>query len=141
VDVNLISGGRHEDARGTLRFVNDFDMSEVKRFYTISNSAEQPKRGWIMHKRETKWFFPVTGVTKIEVEKEGGDGQRRSFLLNAAEPAVLQVPPNHWFLIDQSPNLQSPSPPFLSTLPSPEVQVFSNCHVGEFPNDDFRKEP
>jgi len=126
MEVNLIHGGRHEDARGSLRFVNDFDMSEVRRFYTISNSAEQPKRGWIMHKRETKWFFPLCGVTTIQVEKAGGGGEWRSFLLNAAEPAVLCVPPEHWFCIEQD--------------GSAEVQVFSNCRVGEFPNDDFRKE-
>jgi len=126
MEVCFISGGRHLDARGCLRFCNDFDMSEVRRFYTISNSTEQPKRGWIMHKRETKWFFPLRGVTKIAVEKVGGGGQRRSFLLDAAEPAVLCVPPEHWFLIEQD--------------GTAEVQIFSNCRVGEFPNDDFRKE-
>ena len=63
-----IVGGTHADARGTLRLCNDFDMSEVKRFYTISNSKEQPKRGWIGHKQETKWFFPLRGTTTILVE-------------------------------------------------------------------------
>lgn len=130
----LIVGGIHADTRGTLRFCNDFDMSEVKRFYTISNSKEQPKRGWILHKRETKWFFPLRGTTKVEVaieRSEIAEGlrlglQRMSYLLDASEPKVLCVPPNNWFLIEQDGNA--------------EVQVFSNCRVGEFPNDDFRKE-
>ena len=129
----LIAGGTHTDARGSLRFCNDFDMSAVKRFYTISNSKEQPKRGWIGHKRETKWFFPLRGTTTILVEPFD-DGrvripdapQPQRFVLSANEPAVLRVPPNNWFLIEQD--------------GTAEIQVFSNCRVGEFPNDDFRKE-
>ena len=68
MNTELIQGGLHTDARGALRFCNDFDMSAVKRLYTISNSAEQPVRGWIGHKKETKWFFPLRGRTVIEVE-------------------------------------------------------------------------
>jgi len=141
-----VDGGRHEDARGALRFCNDFDMTQVKRFYTVSNSAEQPKRGWIMHRRETKWFFPLRGVTRIVVQADGSSSELElpqavelTFTLSASNPAVLCVPPGHWFLIDQSPELQPRSGPNFSTS-SPEVQVFSNCHVGEFQDDDFRKE-
>lgn len=123
MEVRLIKGGRHADARGSLRFCNDFDLSEVKRFYTVSNSAAEPRRGWIMHKRETKWFFPLRGKTKVEVEKIGGE--RNVYLLDAAQPCVLHVPPNHWFCIEQD--------------GTAEVQVFSNCRVGEFKDDDFRR--
>jgi len=129
----LIAGGRHEDARGVLRFCNDFDMTPVKRFYTVSNSAEQPNRGWIMHKKETKWLFPLKGTTIIRIDP-ATDGRGRSpsgprdqsFILTASNPAVLCVPPNHWFYIEQ--------------YEGAEVQVFSNCFVGEFENDNFRKD-
>lgn len=120
MDCKIIEGGRHEDARGALRFCNDFDMSSVKRFYTVANSAEQPKRGWIMHKRETKWFFPLKGVTTIHIDPD------QTFVLDAAKPAILCIPPNHWFYIEQ--------------YDGAEVQVFSNCFVGEFENDNFRKD-
>lgn len=132
MECKIIEGGRHEDARGALRFCNDFDMSPVKRFYTIANSAEQPKRGWIMHKRETKWFFPMRGVTVISIEAcddgRGGSPSRpqQKYVLSAEQPAVLCVPPNHWFYIEQHEGA--------------EVQVFSNCFVGEFENDNFRKD-
>ena len=121
----------HADARGNLRFCNDFDMSEVKRFYTISNSKAEPKRGWIGHKRETKWFFPLKGTTVIRIrpmeDDECSNVQNvRMFELREDEPKVLKVPGGNWFLIEQDGNA--------------EVQVFSNCKVGEFPNDDFRKE-
>ena len=121
----------HADARGNLRFCNDFDMREVKRFYTISNSKAEPKRGWIGHKRETKWFFPLKGTTVIRIrpmeDDECSNVQNvRMFELREDEPKVLKVPGGNWFLIEQDGNA--------------EVQVFSNCKVGEFPNDDFRKE-
>jgi len=140
VQVGLLFGGVYKDVRGVLRFVNDFDMSGVKRFYTVANSVENPKRGWIMHRRETKWFFPTRGVTRIEVMAENEAKECvKTFILDAAKPLVLQVPPLHWFLIDQSCVLPSCSVSELATLLFPEVMVFSDCHVGEFPEDDFRK--
>lgn len=121
----LIQGGVHADARGILRFCNDFDLSGVKRFYTIRNSAAEPKRGWIMHKRETKWFFPVLGVTKVSVRLAGsGPSDVFTCVLDAALPEVLKIDPEQWFCIEQD--------------GSAEVQVFSNCRVGEFADDDFR---
>ncbi len=139
----VIYGGSHEDARGTLWFCNDFDMGAVKRFYTISNSAECPVRGWIGHRRETKWFFSVKGVTEIVVEpmdngraervaEEENDSTRstwstwsKTYTLSADASVVLKVPPGNWFCIKQDGNA--------------EVMVFSDCKVGEFENDDFRR--
>lgn len=126
----LILGGSHTDARGKLRFCNDFDMSAVKRFYTIANSAEQLVRGWIGHKRETKWFFPLSGITTIEVEPmdlaaKDAEVAKSSVVLAADKPSVLKVEPGNWFCIKQDGNA--------------EVMVFSDCKVGGFENDDFRR--
>ena len=129
MNTEVIQGGRYADARGVLRFCNDFDMLAVKRFYTIANSAEQPVRGWIGHKRETKWFFPVRGKTVIEVENFNRvDRVERveRVEMDAERPCVLKVPPGNWFKIVQDGNA--------------EVMVFSDCKVGEFENDDFRRE-
>ena len=126
----LIVGGTHADARGILRFCNDFDMGAVKRFYTISNSTECHVRGWIGHRSEKKWFFPLKGYTTIVVEPMDcpqAETQRRreTFCLEAEKPAVLNVEPGNWFCIEQDGNA--------------EVMVFSDCKVGEFENDDFRR--
>ena len=126
----LIVGGEHSDARGVLRFCNDFDMSAVRRFYTIANSVEQPVRGWIGHKRETKWFFPLKGKTTIAVEpmdcsRAETPRHREELALEADKPSVLKVDPGNWFCIKQDGNA--------------EVMVFSDCKVGEFENDDFRR--
>ena len=115
--------------RGTLRFCNGFDMSAVKRFYTIANSHEQPVRGWIGHKKETKWFFPLKGRTEIVVEsfnaEERSGRAAEVFVLDANNPAVLKVPPENWLCIKQD--------------GKSEVMVFSDCKVGEFRDDDFRR--
>ena len=126
-DADLTNGGLHVDARGALRFCNDFDMSTVKRFYTIANSVDQPVRGWIGHKRETKWFFPLKGTTEIVVEPMGDLSAETPtrFVLSAANPAVLKIPGGNWFCIEQHDGA--------------EVMVFSDCKVGEFENDDFRR--
>ena len=146
MNPEIIRGGSHADERGWLRFCNDFDLSAVKRFYTIANSAEQPVRGWIGHKKENKWFFPLKGETVVVVEPmddsrveraervEGMSGEvdvstcsTRStrFNLTAESPAVLKVPCNNWFYIEQHDGA--------------EVMVFSDCKVGEYENDDLRK--
>lgn len=126
----LTVGGEHSDARGVLRFCNDFDMSAVRRFYTIANSVEQPVRGWIGHKRETKWFFPLKGKTTIALEPMDCShaetpSRREELVLEADKPCVLKVEPGNWFCIKQDGNA--------------EVMVFSNCKVGEFENDDLRR--
>ncbi|MCR5414801.1 MAG: WxcM-like domain-containing protein [Kiritimatiellae bacterium] len=130
MDERLIEGGKHEDARGKLRFCNDFDMTAVKRFYTIANSKDAPVRGWIGHKRERKWFFPLKGKTVIEIEPmdmnyEAHEIHKRPFELDAERPEVLLVKPWNWFCIKQDGEA--------------EVMVFSDCRVGEYKDDDFRR--
>lgn len=122
--ITLIFGGAYADKRGSLTFCNDFDMQEVRRFYTISNSRESPCRGWIGHKRETKWFFPIKGSTEIIIESMNGK-ERQSVLLASTEPAVLKVEPGNWFCINQDGNA--------------EVMVFSNCCIGDSRDDDLRR--
>ena len=126
----VLVGGSHVDMRGVLRFCNKFDMGAVKRFYTIANSVECPMRGWIGHKKETKWFFPLKGTTTILVEPmdsaaKNAEVAKVAFLLDSGKPSVLKVEPGNWFCIEQD--------------GTAEVIVFSDCKVGEFENDDFRK--
>ena len=126
---DLIQGGVHADDRGMLRFCNGFAMSPVKRLYTIANSAERPVRGWIGHRKETKWFFPVRGLTAIDLEPMDGTFAANDkvirITLEASTPSVLKVAPGNWFCIRQDGNA--------------EVMVFSDCEVGEYENDDFRR--
>lgn len=125
VRPSLIVGGRHADARGVVSFCNEFDMTPVRRFYSISNDAASPVRGWIGHRTECKWFVPTHGATVIRTEPMDGACVRAEFVLDAASPAVLRVPGGNWFAIEQDGEAT--------------VMVFSDCRVGEHPNDDFRR--
>ena len=125
----IITGGHHSDLRGALRFCNGFDMAAVRRFCTISNNSEQPVRGWIGHKLESKWFFPLSGKTEIVVETMDTASSvcstRQTYTLDASNPVVLHMPPGNWFCIKQDGNA--------------EVMVFSDCTIGQYDNDDYRR--
>lgn len=92
----LIPGNKYSDDRGTVRFVNNFDLSPVVRIYTI-----QPIRGviraWQGHKQEQKWFFATEGQFEVKVV-EVVDwetlelGKTNVYILDAAQPSILHVP-------------------------------------------------
>lgn len=67
--INKIKGGIASDERGHIRFVNDFDMSVVKRFYIIRNGDEKLVRGWRAHRIEQRWFYAISGTFIIDVVK------------------------------------------------------------------------
>lgn len=65
----IIQGGRFEDYRGSISYVNDFAFSDIERFYIISNSKENPLRAWQGHKLDTKNFYCLSGAFKIHFIK------------------------------------------------------------------------
>ena len=65
----VIQGNVHSDYRGKLFYNNDFDGTEVKRFYIIENKDTQFIRGWQGHKIEQRWFSAIQGSFKIELIK------------------------------------------------------------------------
>jgi len=58
----LIRGGAHIDDRGVVTFCNDFDMSEIKRWYMLENYEQGYVRAWHGHIKEAKWVVCVSGV-------------------------------------------------------------------------------
>lgn len=67
--VRLIEGGVAKDSRGEIRFVNDFDMTEIKRFYIIKNSDTQTIRGWRAHRLGQRWFYVLSGAFSLDIVK------------------------------------------------------------------------
>lgn len=98
----LIPGGLHRDARGEVRFVNDFGLEGVDRFYAVSPATVGEVRGWVGHLREAKWFFVTRGVIEVGVVRPkvwgqaSGEDEIHRFRLDADSPAVLEVPPGHY---------------------------------------------
>ena len=53
----LIKGGLSVDDRGSVSFVNDFNFSDVKRFYMIQNHVQGFVRAWHGHKKRQNIFM------------------------------------------------------------------------------------
>lgn len=60
-NIQTIKGGIAEDQRGQIRFVNEFDMSLIQRFYIIKNVDTKFVRGWRAHRIERRWFYVLSG--------------------------------------------------------------------------------
>lgn len=68
-ELGVIQGGVAKDERGQIRFVNEFDMSSVKRFYIIQNANTELIRGWRGHRIEQRWFYVLSGAFGIDIVK------------------------------------------------------------------------
>jgi dTDP-4-dehydrorhamnose 3,5-epimerase-like enzyme len=94
----MIKGGEHIDERGKLCFNNDFDLSEVKRVYTIEHWSIETIRGWQGHKIERRWFSALVGSFNIQLRaiddwnKPSPDCKLFSFTLLSDKLDVLYVP-------------------------------------------------
>ncbi len=138
----IISGGIHSDERGQLTFLNDFDMSEIKRFYIISNSHSQITnnkslvtnnqiRAWQGHKIEQKYFYVNQGSFLIAAVKiDDWDNPSKdlipsTFTLNAKKPQILYIPPGYA-------NGVKPMDP------DSMLTIYSNLNLSESIADDYR---
>tara|TARA_B110000902_G_scaffold63988_2_gene75823 strand:+ start:239 stop:655 length:417 start_codon:yes stop_codon:yes gene_type:complete len=65
----LIKGGSHSDDRGNIGYNNDFDVSEIKRIYTIQNKNTNFVRAWQGHAIEKRWFSAIKGSFLIKLIK------------------------------------------------------------------------
>lgn len=88
--MKIIYGNSYSDERGTLKFVNDFNMSSVVRMYNI-----EPRigvvRAWQGHKFETKWFYVIKGSFLVKIMNMDSL-HVDEYKLNSVEPKVLKIP-------------------------------------------------
>ncbi len=129
--MKLIEGGSHSDARGTLRFVNDFDMSDVKRFYAITHPDTEVVRAWQGHKVESKFFFCVSGsFTVAAVKVDDWDSPSVDLIpevveLTADTPRVLAIPAGF-------------ANGFKANEPDSTLMVYSSHSLEDAADDNFR---
>jgi len=127
----LIEGGLHVDERGSVAFVNNFDLQSTKRFYSITHPDTSVIRAWQGHKKESKWFFCSKGaflvlLVKIDDwEKPSIDLKVMSFQLFQNKPQVLFVPPGY-------------ANGFRAVEPSSTLFVFSDKNLSASKDDDYR---
>lgn len=129
--LSLIQGNQYTDERGVIRFVNTFDLSPAKRFYTIEHKNTNVIRAWQGHKIEEKYFHVIQGsfllaAVKIDNWAEPSKSlEPRQFILSAEENQVLHVPAGF-------------ANGFRALEPNSLLLVFSNLSMEHAVEDDYR---
>ena len=97
-EPHIIEGGNHIDTRGRINFVNDFDMSNIKRLYYTEHFSIDVVRAWQAHIVEKRWFLCIEGEFIIKLVKidnfisPSEELKVYEFLIKADYPQVLFIP-------------------------------------------------
>ncbi len=127
----LIEAGIATDARGQVVFANDFDMSDVKRFYIVGNSSLDIIRAWHGHAKEAKYVFVVSGEAIIaavkldDLEKPNKENIIHKHIISSEKPAIFYVPGGY-------------ANGFRALVPNTTVIFFSTSTLEESKGDDYR---
>ena len=136
-----INGGIAVDDRGSVRFVNDFDFTDVKRFYQVENHRVGFIRAWHGHYKEAKYVYIPRGAALIgavsleyyqQLDMPGigtvpGDLYNKPFkvVLSDKKPQVLYIPAGY-------------ANGFKTLEPNTIIQFFSTSTLEDTLNDDIR---
>lgn len=130
-EPTVIKGGVAVDDRGSVRFVNDFNFAEVKRFYQIQNHKPGFVRAWHGHKNEAKYFLCVSGsflcgaVKVDDWSNPSKDLKVHRVVLSSETPAVLAIPAGY-------------ANGLMSLTEDAKLVVFSCSTLEQSLNDDIR---
>ncbi|WP_156305385.1 WxcM-like domain-containing protein [Sphingobacterium endophyticum] len=126
----FIQGGIAKDQRGQIRFVNDFDMKEVKRFYIIKNSDLELVRGWRAHRIEQRWFYVLSGCFSLGIVKiddwnnTSRDLEIEEIILDSNQNSLIHVPSGY-------------GTAFKALTPNSELLVFADHYIDHADLDDY----
>ena len=128
---HIIKGDLFNDKRGKLFSCNKFDMTRIKRMYSIENFDSNYIRGWKGHKIETRWFIATKGsiilntISISDLENSNSLPIVNTFKLNDNSLDFLVVPPGFATSIKQYSN-------------GDRVHVFSDYKIGVSGDEDLR---
>ena len=92
METKIINGGLSVDDRGSVTFINDFNFSDVKRFYVVENHRSGFIRAWHGHEKEGKYVFVVKGTALIGAVDMRSDSPNK-YILSDRSPKILYIPP------------------------------------------------
>jgi dTDP-4-dehydrorhamnose 3,5-epimerase-like enzyme len=121
---HLVTGNQSIDERGVVRFINDFDFKNIKRFYQVENYQVGFIRAWHGHKHEDKYVYVAKGsalVGAVDLDTE----EIQKFVLSVEHPRILWIPKNH-------------ANGFMTLEPDTIVIFFSSLTLEESQQDDIR---
>ena len=127
---DIIKGNTHCDERGMICFVNDFDMTPVRRFYRIVHQDIHVIRGWRAHKIEQRWFNVTKGAFSISLVRidswsnPSPDLPVKCFELLENENVILHVPPGYASLLR-------------AIEPDSSLLVFGDYDIEHAQNDNY----
>ena len=127
----LIEGGNFKDERGQIDFVNDFNLSEVKRMYFTTHFSTDVIRAWQGHKIESRWFFCTKGSFKVKLvkidnwENPSDNLEVLEYELNENKPKVLYIPKG---FVNGFKALENDS----------KLMIMANYAINEIENDQVR---
>jgi dTDP-4-dehydrorhamnose 3,5-epimerase len=130
-EPTLISGGRATDDRGALGFINNFQLSEFKRFYTVENHENGFVRAWHGHLKEAKAIIVLRGsalvcaVKMTDTTKPSKDEPVKRVVLTSSNTSALFIPAGY-------------ANGFKTLTADALVLVFSSTTLDESLNDDYR---
>lgn len=131
IQPSIIKGGQHKDDRGTVIFLNEFDMTPVKRVYYTEHSSTSVIRAWQGHKIERRWFFCVQGAFQVKLvkiddfENPSDHLEVDTFILRKEEPTVLSIPKGY-------------ANGFKALQENSLLMIFADRHFGEEPQDQYK---
>ncbi|ULT28250.1 WxcM-like domain-containing protein [Sphingobacterium sp. E70] len=128
--IKFIKGGIAKDERGQIRFVNDFDMSLVRRFYIIKNADTELVRGWRAHRIEQRWFYTLSGSFAVDIVKIDDWDTASSDL--AVERIILDTKENQVLHLSKGYGTA-----FQALEENSELLVFSDFGIENASNDDY----
>lgn len=132
-EPQLIPGSIHKDSRGTIAFCNDFNFSEIKRFYFISPESPQTIRAWQGHRLEKRSFYVSQGAFKVNlIFPDNWSSPRKNlsaitFDLTASKSQILIIPEGY---INGFRALENNS----------QLLIFATSSIEESMKDDYRWE-
>jgi dTDP-4-dehydrorhamnose 3,5-epimerase len=130
-EPTLIAGGRATDDRGALGFINSFELSEFKRFYTVENHEAGFVRAWHGHLKEAKAIIVLRGsalvcaVKMTDTATPSKSEPVKRFVLSAANTSAMLIPAGY-------------ANGFKTLTSDALTLVFSSTSLEESLNDDFR---
>jgi dTDP-4-dehydrorhamnose 3,5-epimerase-like enzyme len=130
-DLKLLEGGLAVDDRGSLSFVNDFDLGPVRRFYVVRNHERGFVRAWHAHKEERKFITALDGSVLLcciqvdDWESPSPDLPIMRYVLSAQKPSVLLIPAGY-------------AHGFMTLTEGAALMVFSDASLDESLGDDIR---
>jgi dTDP-4-dehydrorhamnose 3,5-epimerase len=129
----LIQGNRATDDRGSLAFINGFDLSSFKRFYLVENHSSNFVRAWHGHLKEAKAILVIKGaalVCAVKMDDSINPNKSNAIFRNvlaASNPAAMFVPAGY-------------ANGFMTLTDDAQILVFSSTTLEESQGDDYRFE-